>query len=231
MSVLAICHKHDRPGTRDVRGAFRPAARAFSKVHGARIVEIDNGTTDRRPKPLRRRDVLAVVAQESELRLLALFCHGTRRGLQMGFDISTVDELAQAIADVARRDVRVALFACSTGGRSSDVTGGDGDFADRLRDAMSALKLSGGWVDAHTTAGHTTKNPFVRRFHTDGKVSGSSGGSWIVTPRSAPFKIWNQALKSRDGTLRYRFPVMTQLDILSEILPTKRTPKSRDPRV
>jgi hypothetical protein len=110
----------------------------------------------------------------------------------------------------------VALYCCSTGAASSADAyaefGGDGGFADRLRDALCVAGGVHCTVDAHTTAGHTTMNPYVRRFEGRGSRVGGVGGFDLVSPKSGDlWRRWRRAL--RETSLRYRFPVMSVAEI------------------
>ena len=89
-----------------------------------------------------------------------------------------------------------------------DGPGGDGGFADALRDALSERGVTG-HVDAHVTTGHTTRNPHVRRFYCDGAAAGT-GGDWLVAPGSPKWRRWVTALK---GDMRFRFPWLTPAEI------------------
>ncbi|MBK7153843.1 MAG: hypothetical protein IPH72_19025 [Sandaracinaceae bacterium] len=94
------------------------------------------------------------------------------------------------VLDWAAPHLRVERYACDAArdddaDRRDDVTqsaGGDGGFADQLRDALAAHGLTG-HVDAHAKPGHTTKNPHLRRFHMDGGPG--VGGEWLVEPGTA----------------------------------------------
>jgi hypothetical protein len=196
MTALAIHAGYDSPGKGDVRGAFRPEAKAWAKMHGAPVVAFDN----RLALPARRKAVESILAQHTGVQYLAFFCHGLRRSLQTGHTNTTVNALADAITDACASDVRIALYACSTG---KD----DAGFAAALRDAL-AKRGRTGWVDAHTTAGHTTRNPWVRRFYMD-----RPGAEWIVARENTLWRRWVVALKT---DLRFRFPMMPADDIRAE---------------
>lgn len=162
--------------------------------------------------------------------LIAIFCHGFRTRLQTGHSIGwrpshkRVRDLAGSISLCAKPDAKVILYACSTGGAPTtpgklDDVGGEGGFADTLRDELGKVGMSGGWVDAHAMAGHTTRLPLVRRFYTDGdpQPSPGVGGDWIVAPRTPSYRRWHAYLET-DG--RFRFPLMSidaiRADLASE---------------
>ena len=207
--ILVLAPLRNSGGKKDATGAFQPEAAAFGKRHGvpkAQVVWIDNALG----KAAMRKAVLAAIARAKAaaggLQALAVFCHGWKTGIQLGFGSGDVDALAAALADV--KDVRVPLYACNTAqgdGDDAGAVGGDGGFADLLRDALCRAGAVDCQVDAHTTAGHTTKNPFVRRFQGMGSPHGGAGGFFIVTPRQKPlWGRWRAAL--RDTALRHDLP-------------------------
>lgn len=172
------------------------------------------------------------------LGVVAFFCHGWASGLQAAPALALAQPIAKAIASQATTDVSVALYACSTAGdgkratndetSKSDAPGGDGGFADRLRDELCAAGAVDCVVDAHSVAGHTTRNAFVRRFAGHGSRLGGIGGLWLVTPSSVRWRAWQRALKAAHGlalhsepvTLRWRFPLMSALEIHEELAAT-----------
>jgi hypothetical protein len=194
----------------DFRGAFDPEARAFAKLHGVaveQIIRVDQ-TLEHHAK---RSVVIEALANCPEVEVAAFFCHGTRTAMhQMGFMLPQVPELAHALADVGIQ--RVALMACSTAGGPGQM--GNGGFADTLRDAMNREGLASSWVDGHDREGHTTRNPYVRRFHA---ALSDVGGEWIVAPGTPLWRAWRLALQSRASTLRLRFPTMTIAEIHAEL--------------
>lgn len=185
MKTLAITVKWNASGKADATGAFQPEAKNFSKIHGGRVVIVDNHMS-----AVQIRKAVAEAIQADQPELLAFFCHGWSSGLQL-WPKGTVDELA---ALLSTSHPLVVLYACSTG--YSSFSGGDGGFADKLRDA------SGCQVDAHTTAGHCCKNPYVRRFAAGAP---SVGGEFIVAPGSPKWHAWIAALKT---DFRFQFPTL-----------------------
>lgn len=203
MTILAIAPAHNSPGRKDASGAFLPESRAAVALHGGAMVSLDNRLSD----DARRRwaqDTLASFAGAG-FEAVAFFCHGFRDGLQTGHRRAHVRELALAIQATGAQIA--ILYACDAGrdadrDRADDVLpgpGGEGGFA-------SALAAEGLRVDAHTTAAHTTINPFVRRFDR------SSTGDWIVEPRSAKWAAWARRLRS-DRVFRLTFPLLSADEI------------------
>lgn len=215
---LAICPAHNHRGRKDVTGAFFPEAQAFTayrKAEGgvsAELRQFDN----RAAKWRCRREVEGILdAAPYPLSVVAFFCHGFRRGLQTGHTTWSVNRLAAAIARNSTASARVALFACDTARdgdaqRSDDTKpgpGGEGGFADKLRDALIAHGMRGGTVDAHPVTAHTTKAPYVRRFYVEPEAQ-HHGGEWIVAPGSELWQAWRRKLR-QDRRFRLSFPLMS----------------------
>jgi hypothetical protein len=217
--VRALIFTPDRnsEGKHDYSGAFRPEAYAFAREHGVelhRVAAVDVS----RPANEQRNRIEGALMMDGPLDVVAFFCHGFENGIQLGgYRNAHVAQLAGAIASTAtpagKRDVRVVLYACSTG--KGLGPGGDGGFADRLRDALCAVGQTQCQVDAHDTAAHTTRNPRVRRFLGAGSPVGGTGGGWVVAPGSPLWNAWRRAL--RDTSLRLRFPVMSIAEVHAEL--------------
>ena len=212
MRALVIHPLHDTGTKRDATGAFIPEARAYGTWLADNVVHaaVTHGFDNRASKLARRREVEAEIRIVGKLDTVALFCHGLARGIQTGHDLATVSTLAEAIAASAgpSRRLVVTLYACDAADSPGDGPGGDGGFADALRDALAERGITG-HVDAHVTTGHTTRNPYVRRFWCNGEGAGT-GGDWLVAPGSPKWRKWVAALK---GDMRWRFPWMTPGEI------------------
>lgn len=207
MNIVAFAPQFNTAGRKDATGAFQPEARAFLRVVGdGSLVLIDN----RKPEAAMRAQVLAALSPGTLT--VAFFCHGLGKRIQFGFGLAHVALLASALA--GDRNRRVVLYACNTG-KGNEPVGGDGGFADELRDALCRAGCVDCRVDAHTTAGHTTCNPYVRRFEGMGSPVGGVGGYWLVAPGSALWTKWRTAL--RDTDLRFRFPFMSVAEIHREL--------------
>ena len=214
MSTLVLLPKRHHSG--DGYSVFRPEAERFVAKHdpAARVVEIEaikmSGTApiaEKRAETAKRRAAtLAAFDGLDDLSTVAIFCHGWSTGMQLGFDVRTVGRLAEAISSrVEYRQpafVRVVLYSCSCG--NGDASG-DGGFADALRDALCRAGVTMCIVDAHTTVGHATQNPFVRRFEGRGSDVGGTGGAWIVAPGSPLWPKWRRALRTTSMRLDYPF--------------------------
>lgn len=219
MRGVVFAPMHNTGRRKDATGAFLPEATAFGELHGLRLVLVDN----HQGKLVQRARVLDEIrSAPGPLECVAFFCHGYSRGIQLGFDLGTVEKLAEAIAQHSTRDVRVPLYCCSTASTTRQLLrlgqgpGGDGGFADRLRDGLCAYGATRCVVDAHVTVGHTTKNPHVRRFSGDENALGGVGGAYLVErkPR-ATWRAWVRALRS--GDLRFRFPWLSADEVRASI--------------
>lgn len=211
MRAIIFTPDRDSHGRKDYTGAFLPEARAFArtnKIDPHRIVAVDV----REKLPARRTHVEAALGADSSNDLIAFFCHGLRSSVQLGHSLQTINSLAEAIAGNASEHVVVALYCCSTG--AGPGVGGDGGFADGLRDALCRAGAVHCVVNAHDNAGHTTRNPRVRRFRGEGSPVGGTGGGWIVAPRSPLWKAWCKALQ---GDLRLRYPLLSTAQIHREL--------------
>ena len=221
-NVLCLAPDQNSPGRYDATGAFLPEARAFARANSQNPDAII-ARFPARELFLRRRAVClrAIESAPKPLDVLAFFCHGWRDGLQAGWQRTTLLHLARTLAQHAARDAHVVLYACDTGRDQDELReddtepgpGGDGGFADELRDACEALgrQIT---VVGHTTAGHCSYNPFARRFVPG---CGGRGGSWFVEPESPLWQAWVHALREPRGTLRYRFWGMTPAEIAAEL--------------
>jgi hypothetical protein len=211
--ALIFAAGYDTPGKKDATHAFHPEARRYQQIRGGKLVHVDN----RRDTATRAEAVLGEIARNGQhpWRTIAFFCHGTPRSIQLGFDRRTVGELGKYIARTSERDARVLLYCCSTGSTISALVGkapgGDGGFADLLRDALCEHGAVHCRVMAHDTVGHTTKNPFVRFFDGNGSPMGGQGGTQVVRPSSKLWTAWREALAGKflaGSEFRFHMPFM-----------------------
>lgn len=199
---------------------FSKEARGFLDCHKLgpeSLIAIDT----RQHAQAQREAVISAIqgAGRGDLACVAFCCHGRRRGIQLGFRLDHLDQLAGAIAQAAAPSVAVPLFCCSTGA-DTEGTAGDGDFADLLRDELCFAGAVNCTVDGHLHSGHCTSHPFVRRFEGKGSTTGGVGGRMIVDQDSALWPGWKTLLGGRDkggSTLRFRYPLMSIEDIHQEI--------------
>jgi hypothetical protein len=225
LNALVFYSSVNTKGKRDATGAFHPAALAFAKRHGIPRQQVVPVACERMTKKERRETVLAIMGQYcgADLEAVAFFCHGWPTGFQMGFNRSNVAVLAKAIRNCSNELPVVPLYCCSTAEndeKDNYITevgiGTDGGFADLLRDNLCRLGISAGWVDAHKTAGHSTRNPFAVRFRmsdVEDRLVGGVGGDWVVCPGSSVWSRWKEYLRDESSPLRYDFPFLTTLSI------------------
>jgi hypothetical protein len=225
-NMLVLYSSTNKGRKKDATGAFIPEAEAFAKFHdvpdsqcvGINLVNI--------PKMAARSEVYRLIHDASydrPLDVIAFFGHGWPDGIQFGFDREHIPELVALLSRKCSNAVKIALYACSTAENDEKDTehgdvgpGTDGGFADELRDEMARQGLSKGWVDGHKTRGHTAWNPFCVRFYCEDTSDidyNGEGGSWLVAPRSEFWKKWCRELKAPKGTLRYEFPLLSELAI------------------
>lgn len=225
MTVVAIVSTENVDGKRDASGAFIPEAKAFLRFRGedpnVNVVAFDHRMAPARRREKVERDIRSLHAQlgGKPFEGVAFFCHGYRSGLQTGHTSKTVAGLVSVLRDTCSPEVAVPLFCCDAARDADadraddllDAPGGDGGFADVLRDAMLRTEaFRGANIDAHATLGHTTRNPYVRRFEVTAAVPsetilGLPGGSWLVTPNSSRWRAWVRALRT---DFRFRFPFL-----------------------
>lgn len=207
--ALVLAPLYDTPGRRDASGAFLPESRKF--VAANKLAAIVRGFDSNRALADRRRECSLALSRATDLDVVALFCHGWRNGVQAGWTTAHAPGLADLIALASRRSSIVCLYCCDTGRDADketdddrqDSIGGQGGFADLLYEALRGR----GWAGrlfGHTTAGHTTTNPWVRIWG-DWGVGDLQDGNWLVEPKGALWPAWRAALQ---GDLRLRFPFM-----------------------
>ncbi len=219
--VLAFAPAHNSHGKRDATAAFIPEANRLVKAAGGGAVDLfDN----RKPMARRRREVLAALAlaKDQDFTSVAFLCHGWEDGIQAGFNRRTVGQLAKAIQDVVQHSfTTVPLLCCSTGDDPTDQwrtgAGGDGSFADRLRDGLCDSGAIYCRVWAHTTKGHTTRNPNVMILDGLGTPEGGVGGQMVARAGTPLFRKLKKALWAKRGDFRFRAPYMTRQAIMAEV--------------
>lgn len=229
-NMVVIYSNTNTEGKRDATGAFIPEAKAFQKRHNIPDEHMFGVKCPGVAKAKRRQAALEgirAVGRTGKIDTIAFFGHGWPKGIQFGFNRNNLIELVNTMAEICQDDVNVILYACLAAenderdtdyGNPGPAT--DGGFADMLRDEMVRQGMKSGWVDAHKTAGHTTWNPYVIRFlcsDVEDEEEGAMGGAWIVEPRSQFWKKWRTALKSAEGTLRYDFPFLSELEIKQQL--------------
>jgi len=210
--MLVFRPDRNTSGKRDYSGAFLPESRAFIRYHrrAGRVVfeievDISQGAGGR------RREVLNAIADyggSHTIDALAFFGHGWPSGSQFGFTLANVALLATALREVNPTNFAVVVFyGCLMG---AGPAMGDGNLADVTRDALCSAGFDHCRVSGHASAGnvpgiggHTTMNPYCRRFEGGGSPTGGHGGTWLVRPGS---ELWPRFVRLMRTGFRYRFP-------------------------
>jgi hypothetical protein len=225
-NILIFHSSKNVHGRRDATGAFIPEARKFAKIHGVPDDQVIGVPCIGTSKAKRRQMVLDGLSKaDAWADAVAFFCHGWATGIQFGFGLKQIPELAEMLYDSCFDNAKVILYCCSTaenkekGNNRVISVGTDGGFADELRDEMARQGLADCQVDAHLTAGHTTRNPYVVRFlgeSVEDKAQGATGGAYLVAPGSQYWRKWRNALWSKVPglrDLRFEFPFMSELEV------------------
>jgi hypothetical protein len=217
-TLLCFAPQHNTKGRKDA-DEFKRQAGYFLEHHGEdpdmRVI-FDN----RKSKAVMRAQVIEAIHDHTRLAGVFFFCHGYRKGIQPGFDTKNLDGLAEAIYDATGQAPVVCFYSCDVArdgdrDRQDDLKtmGGDGGFCDEVRDALCRAGAISCRVDGHTTTGHTTRNPHVRRFLGNCSPTGGVGGFYIV-PRTNKklWKVWREQLRT---TYRFDYPLDSEAEILA----------------
>ncbi len=213
---------------------FRDNAVLICQAHGWPrdcIIEIDNGAPnshaegDGADEASKRRQVIDALDAQSVTEpwsLVVFINHGWDTGIQMGFNIRSepqaqrTREMLQLIAERSRTDLVLPIYGCDT---AKGENGGEGHFADFVRDTLRDFGLANCRIDGHTVAGKAMECPHVRRFEGSGR-----GGEWIIDPGPEPlnpsdsFNAWKHALLERGAdSLKLRYPLMSTAAIRAEV--------------
>jgi hypothetical protein len=124
MKGLIFMPTTNSEGKRDTTGAFQPEALKFARehnIHPDAVVRFDNSAG----KPWRRAEVLDALKRRAGLSCVAFFCHGWANGIQAGFDIATVAQLAGAPCRCRhRRHARPVVLLFDRSRRGQAATAG-----------------------------------------------------------------------------------------------------------
>ena len=223
--ILVIYNSKNEKGKRDATGALIPEATKFAKLHKVPAENMLAIPCPGMPKRKRLEEVCMFLRNKTGVKWVAMFCHGYSSGLQFGLNKKNIPTFVQYLNMSCTKDVKMTLYACSTAStikqtRNISMPGTDNGYADKLRDAMLAAGMRGGWIDAHLTPGHTTRNPFVLRFYTQPTFEGSwdvPGGEWLVSPKSVLWRPWKKAVQNMKDVFRFQFSNMTEEEIYKSL--------------
>lgn len=232
MSTLIVRGESNTPGRKDYTGAFLPESEAYRKAVGfeSMVVTFDNSRpfAQRAKQLLKRMQAMEIT---DNIDTVAFFCHGWGDGIQAGFTRRNIKALVAALNTAGLHrpledDPTVILYCCSTGDDPDDdieaapgIDMGDGSFADAFRDELCKAGHTECRVIAHTTAGHTTKNPYAIFFEGLGSPIGGVGGIVPVTPEQK--QLWSTWVKLLKTSFRFEYPYMTVGKIHERILAAK----------
>jgi len=166
MNALSFSPEHNSPNKSDATGAFIPEAKAFQKLHGGSLVFIDNTQLHAG----RAKQVLTALKAHADhsLDVVAFFGHGVSSGTpSFGFDLRggsrglKAEILADELNRVLKSGGKILMYCCLL---AKDPRG----FAWVLSHETELA------VYAHSTAGHTTWNPYVVKY------DGTTAKPWIA---------------------------------------------------
>lgn len=217
--------KADGTMDNDLTGAFDPEAKRYAKYWRDRGDEVVAHTMDLSLKSSARVEaVIAAIEAAAPVDRVAFFCHGWRTGVQVGLSCgdargrASLVAFARRLAAASTPLLKVALYACSTGSSNGPPgDGGDGGFADALRDALCAEGRADVTVFAHTVAGHTTRNAYIRVFAGNDNPLGGRGGDDVVPRNTAMFQRLVDRLNSGQDTFRWELPYMNPDEIRAAV--------------
>lgn len=227
--TLIFIPDRNSPNKSDMTGAFLPEALAFAKHHQvpeSQIIRVPVAGAHTSREEFVIQAIEKHFAQSSaEPCTIAFFAHGHRYHSQFGFgerfavNQKALRRLAKIIRSKNTGEVIFPLYACTSATsdrtKNDQVAAGDGGFADELRDALCREGATECRVIGHTTAGHTTRNPYVRFFEGSGATNGGEGGHWVVRPNGPMWKKWVAVLKT---DLRYDFCFMGLASIHAKLV-------------
>ncbi len=210
-------NSEDKPA--DYTGAFLPEALAFMKFHNipsSNHLRVDITKTE----STRRQRIYDFIRKRKkeigEIDGIAFFCHGLTRKIQLGIRISDLENFSYLLKEVVNAEkntITIALYCGSTG--TNPGVGGDGGFADKLRDSLCQVGLTQCSILTHSVSGHTTKNVMKKKFDGMDSPVGGTGGLSIVNPNTVLWNKWKTAITTTN--FRYKIPFMTIAEIHKEL--------------
>ncbi len=181
---LVISRENNSPGKKDASGAFEPESKAMTRIlrdMGRNVTHIRVRTDSYENKHTMRGWLLDKINRTHKengnpLSAVSIFCHGWRTGVEL---LPTREQGAKEVAQVlAARGVKYFnLFACSTGEPNPN-----GNWAQWVVEECVQLghKML---VFSHEPAGHTTWNPNINLYWSDGEKLHQQDHRDFVTKR------------------------------------------------
>lgn len=219
--ILVMYDSKNEKGKKDATGAFVPEAKKFAEYHEIPKENMLAIPCPGMPKQRRLEEVCMFLRAQQNIKWIAMFCHGWSSGLQFGLNKKNIPVFVKYLDGACNRDLKMTLYACSTASTSKksrkiSMPGTDNGYADQLRDALLLQGFKKGWIDAHLTPGHTTRNPFVLRFYTEPRFEKDwdlPGGEWLVSPKSKLWKPWKRAVQNMKTSFRLIFSELSEAEI------------------
>ena len=194
MNHLVIYNPTNRFGKGD-GDEFRREAMAYTEYHRERGDKVYSMT-----------GIEMSLDHAMNVDVVSIFCHGTPMWLGLGNVARKPADLAAWLCQFAAPMVTVCLYACSTG---RDTTSGKCYAQELHRAIMETGRPCIVW--AHTTAGHTTRNPNLVLFGTPD--SKRQEVPRVVRPRLRKL-LWGPT------TARFDVPLCEIMEELLEMVPS-----------
>ncbi len=221
----------------DATGAFHPESENFCDEWGLPY-ECIHYINNKLPKRLTLKNNVTDALldtmediQASSIKPISVwifFCHGYTHGMQFGIkspghrnfrdeEEARWHKFINIIGDCP--EPVLVMYACSTGNDPDDDPdtapgSGDGSWGDWVRDELCKTGAVYCRVLVHTTAGHTTRNPFIKLLDGLGLSTGGVGGELIAAPRTSSFRKLQKLLKTN---FRFKIPFLTLESIRDSI--------------
>jgi hypothetical protein len=229
--VAIFASKYNTGNKHDATGAFQPEASNYCNAYkiSNKEVELINNLQGRLQVAKEFLNRLETLSSQKSLGTVVIFSHGYTHGIQFGLRSSGHPGFLPQDAINFERFVKIlvkhpspviVLYACSTGddpdGDSDSAPGsGDGSFGDLLRDSLCRAGATYNRVFTHTTAGHTTRNTYIKILDGEGSSIGGVGGKLLANPGS---KEWTRLhSKVINDDFRFRLPYLSK-ERITEIL-------------
>lgn len=219
MKSIIVFESANRSGKRD-GDEFSAQARKCADIwcDDGPVEMVDLGKLSKADK---RAKVLQTLRTSSDIGRIGFFCHGFPTGISAGFNIVHVPQLVRGIDGCVQKSRRidVYLFACLTGrgnfpgGASNSINTADRSeqvctpregFAMHLCYMLYRRMMLPGLL-AHTTAGHTARNPYkVRIWESERTIyrrricSPADKGDWAQWKKSLADGVTPFTLNTRE---------------------------------
>jgi hypothetical protein len=204
---LVLYVTQNTPGKRD-GDEFSREAVAYAKHHNTFGHEVIMLPVPGQVPAVRRPAVIEANIRQAFSRndkekfdVFAFFGHGTERWIQSGHTTLKIHSLAQVLSEILSPCPIIWLAACKTGAHDTRTAGKIS--RGFLEELVFQLYTSGfstiGW--GHTTAGHTTRNPFLALVVND----------VYETVTREERKELQKALWDQHSTLRFEVPLCSTI--------------------